>query len=157
MHNSWENVCNFACREACIPSALKSLSPIDLSDGRGPGKAGQNCCNRATLLLAVVCWPLKMMLRTPATLLLATIWSAPVQSAGDTDRWQPVISNLRACVRSNAPTAQIAGLRTMSEAVDFLYRQCSASLLSDIAKADACRSRCPRPLSSGHPRRMVCV
>jgi hypothetical protein len=85
MHNSWENARNFAGLEARIPSALKSLRPIDLSDCQGPGKAGQNYCNRATLLLAVVCWPLKMMLRTPAILLLAMIWSAPVQSADYTD------------------------------------------------------------------------
>ena len=117
MHNSWENACNFACREAYIPSALKSLSPIDLSDGRGPGKAGQNCCNRAILLLAVVCWPLKMILRTPATLLLAKIWSAPVRSAGDTDRWLPVMSNLRACVRSNGPHQVYDFLTTAPNAV----------------------------------------
>jgi hypothetical protein len=71
-----------------------------------------------------------------AVLLGILPWSASAQSARDADQLQPVISNLRACVRTNAPAARNAGVQTMNEATQFFSQQCSATLSNDLAKAN---------------------
>lgn len=59
------------------------------------------------------------------------------QPAGDTAKFQPTILNLRACIRANAPPAQIAGIRAMDEAMQFFRDRCYAAFASGLAKLDA--------------------
>jgi len=71
-------------------------------------------------------------LRTAVTLLLATLpWSVSAQTAHN-EKLRQVVSNLRACVRAYAPTAQAAGVQTTSDAVNFFIKTCSPPL-SDLA------------------------
>jgi hypothetical protein len=73
--------------------------------------------------------------------LIATVASvlfvAPVVVCAQTateDLWQPIIWNLEACVRSNAPLARASGIHTTADAVSFFFRLCENSLQEDVKK-----------------------
>ena len=67
-------------------------------------------------------------LRAAITLLLATVsWSVLAQTAQD-ENLRQVVSRLRSCVRTNAPSAQAAGVQNTSDAVNFLIKTCSPPL-----------------------------
>jgi hypothetical protein len=75
-------------------------------------------------------------LRTAITLLLATVpWSVSAQTV-ENDKLQQIVSNLRACVRANAPTAHAAGVLATSDAVDFFIKMCGTTL-NDLTNVGA--------------------
>jgi hypothetical protein len=65
------------------------------------------------------------------------LFVAPVVACAQTateDVWQPVIWDLEACVRSNAPLARASGIHTTGDAVSFFFRLCKKSLEEDVEK-----------------------
>ena len=73
-------------------------------------------------------------MRTAIALLLATLsWSASAQTAQD-QNLQQVISALRTCVQTNAPSAQTAGVQDTEDVFDFFFKKCGPAL-SDLDPA----------------------
>jgi len=71
-------------------------------------------------------------LRTAIALLLATVPLSVSAQTGQNEKLRQVVSNLKACVRGYAATAQAAGVQTTGDAVDFFIKTCGPSL-SDLA------------------------
>lgn len=63
-------------------------------------------------------------LRTAIALLLVAA-ALLVSARAENDRLRQVVSNLKACVRTYAPTAKAAGVETGGDAVNFLIETCS--------------------------------
>ena len=61
---------------------------------------------------------------------------------GDTEKYQPAILNVRACIRGNAPPAHIAGIRDVNEAYLFFKERCYVSFDTALTKLGA---GTPRP------------
>lgn len=74
-------------------------------------------------------------LRTALALLFLTASWPVLAQPEQNEKLRQVISDLRACVRTHAPRAQAAGIRTTSEAVEFFSGKCGPPL-SDLAPAD---------------------
>ena len=58
-------------------------------------------------------------------------WSVSAQTVQD-DRLRQVVADLKACVRTQAPTARTSGVQTSDDAINFLFKAC-APPLSDLA------------------------
>ena len=63
-----------------------------------------------------------------ACLLLATVPGLASAQTAQNEQLKQVVSNLRACVRTHAPTAQAAGIKTTGEAVEFFRKMCNPPL-----------------------------
>jgi hypothetical protein len=73
-------------------------------------------------------------MRAAIALLLAVLsWSASAQTAKD-QNLQQVISKLRACVQTNAHSAQMAVLQDTDDILDFFFKECGPPL-SDLDPA----------------------
>jgi hypothetical protein len=74
-----------------------------------------------------------------AAIVLTAAWvsNATAQPTGDTAKYQPVILDLRACIRANAPPAHIAGVRSMADALAYFQERCFAAFSSGLAKHGA--------------------
>lgn len=59
------------------------------------------------------------------------------QPTGDTEKYQPAILNVRACIRGNAPPAHIAGIRNIHEAYLFFKDRCYVSFVTALTKLGA--------------------
>jgi len=49
----------------------------------------------------------------------------------------PMISRLRACVQATAPAAEITGVRTAEEAIEFFNRRCDMAPLNDMTLSNS--------------------
>jgi len=73
-------------------------------------------------------------LMSTACLLLATM-SLPVSAQTTQDeKLAQVLSKLRACVRTNAPAAQQAGIKTIGEAAEFFQKKCFPPLVFSLGQ-----------------------
>jgi hypothetical protein len=77
-------------------------------------------------------------LRIAIALLLATVrWSLRAQTT-QSENLRQFVSELKACVRTYAPAAQVAGVQATSDAVDFFIKACILLVrLSDLPPASA--------------------
>jgi hypothetical protein len=76
-------------------------------------------------------------IRITAALLFATVLYPSSGRADDSeDRLGAVISDLRACVRSNAEAARSTGVKSASDAVDFFRRVCDQVIFDGLRKAN---------------------
>jgi hypothetical protein len=62
---------------------------------------------------------------------------AVAHPTGDTAKYQPAISDARACIRGNAPPANIAGIRNLDEAFLLLKDRCYVSFDAALTKLGA--------------------
>ncbi|MBR0757810.1 hypothetical protein JQ604_37000 [Bradyrhizobium jicamae] len=63
----------------------------------------------------------------------ATSWSANAQSDGR-DKIETIVSDLRACARTNAESAKAAGIAAANDAFAHLYSRCQSMIEDDLKR-----------------------
>jgi hypothetical protein len=72
-----------------------------------------------------------------ALVLFALAAPASAQPADDTAKFQPAILNLRGCIRSSAPAAFIAEVRTYDQALSYFLGRCYPPFSEALARLNA--------------------
>lgn len=72
-----------------------------------------------------------------AAIAASAVASASAQPLRDTEKYQPAVLELRACIRAKAPPAHIAGIHTMDQAIPYFSQRCLRNYKWRLTALDA--------------------